>query len=58
MNIQTIIIGAHGAVALVLVGFGILAGVSGDIIQFALLSAVGIMVGLLGRSVSRLANQL
>lgn len=58
MNIQTIVLGAHGFVAVVLVGFGILAGASGDLIQFALLAAVGIMVGLLGRSVSRLADQL
>ncbi|EMA11422.1 hypothetical protein C437_00880 [Haloarcula vallismortis ATCC 29715] len=58
VNIQAIVLGAHGLVAVVLVGFGVLAAASGDLIQFALLTAIGVMVGLLGRSVSRLANQL
>lgn len=58
MNARTLVVGAHVVVAVVLIGFGIAAGVSGNLIQFALLAAIGVMVGLLGRSVGRLASQL
>ncbi len=48
MNIQAIILGAHGFVAVVLVGFGVLAAASGDLIQFALLTAIGVIVRTVG----------
>ncbi|MEF8829423.1 MAG: hypothetical protein V5A49_10325 [Haloarcula sp.] len=57
MNVQAIVLGAHGVVAVALVGLGVLAGANGDFVQFALLAAIGIMVGLLGRSVGRLASR-
>ncbi|MFC7075590.1 hypothetical protein [Haloarcula halophila] len=55
MNAGRLVLGAHLVVAAVLLIVGLLAGLNGDLVQFGLLSAVGVMVGLLGRSVSRLA---
>jgi hypothetical protein len=55
MKATTLVLGAHLAVAAVLLIVGLFAGLNGDLVQFGLLSAIGVMVGLLGRSVSRLA---
>jgi hypothetical protein len=55
MNMPRIVLGLHLAVAAILLAIAVLAGLDGNVIQFAILASMAGMVGMLGRSVGRIA---
>jgi hypothetical protein len=55
MNLPQAVLGLHLAVAAVLLTVAVLAGLDGNLVQFAILGSMAGMVGLLGRSVGRIA---
>jgi hypothetical protein len=55
MNLQRAVFGIHAMVALLAFGVAAVAATSGQLVQFAIFSAIGLMVALLGRSAGRIA---
>jgi hypothetical protein len=54
MNLPNIVFGLHVSVGVLIFGVGVYAAINGSVIQLFILGSIAVMIGLLGRSVSRL----
>lgn len=54
MNLPKVVFGLHLSVGALIFGVGVYAAINGSVIQLFILGATAVMIGLLGRSVSRL----
>lgn len=54
MNLPGIVFGLHISIGVLIFGVGVYAAINGSVIQLFILGSIAVMIGLLGRSVSRL----